>query len=142
MGIAIIKNKLFANIPEVNNDMDVLFYIKKQDINSLYLNYLKEITTFKDDVISEWLNISVKTLRTYRKPETSFKENIKEHIVMILSLYDHGIEVFGNAINFDKWLDSNNFYFDNKSPKDFLSTISGIRFIDDRLTAIEYGDNV
>ncbi|MEZ4822026.1 MAG: antitoxin Xre/MbcA/ParS toxin-binding domain-containing protein [Ignavibacteria bacterium] len=29
-----------------------------------------------------------------------------------------------------------------KSPITFLNTITGIRFVNDRLTAMEYGDNV
>ena len=34
-----------------------------------------------------------------------------------------------------------NYIFDGDQPIHFLSTISGIRFIDDRITGIEYGDN-
>jgi uncharacterized protein (DUF2384 family) len=54
---------------------------------------------------------------------------------------------------FESWLNQENFYFDNKSPVSFLNTITGspvsflntitgIKFIDDRLTAMQYGDNV
>jgi uncharacterized protein (DUF2384 family) len=54
----------------------------------------------------------------------------------------HGIHVFGTAAAFEEWLNKGNFYFDNKLPVSFLNTITGIKFIDDRLTAMEYGDNV
>ena len=33
-------------------------------------------------------------------------------------------------------------FLDYSKPIDYLNTITGIRFINDRLTAIEYGDNV
>lgn len=66
---------------------------------------------------------------------------MKENILLILSLVIHGIEVFGTKEKFEQWLDTKNFYFDNKSPVSFLNTVTGIRFVNDRLTAIEYGDN-
>ena len=135
-------NKKISGLPTLGNDSDIFFYIRNNVIDWTYLKCLKGLTTFNDDVISNWLNISVKTLRVYRKPDSHFKENLKEHIVLILALYNHGISVFETKENFDQWLNTNNIFFDNKSPKNFLDTISGIKFIDDRLTAIEYGDNV
>ncbi|WP_113925540.1 antitoxin Xre/MbcA/ParS toxin-binding domain-containing protein [Cognataquiflexum aquatile] len=131
-----------SHVPAIGNDIDILFFIKNEEVDLQYLNYLKEITSFSDEVIAHWLDVSVKTLRNYRKSESDLKESLKEHLVLLLSLYQHGTDVFGNAENFDKWLDTKNYFFDNLAPKDFLSTSSGIRFTDDRLTAMEYGDNV
>lgn len=131
-----------AEVPEISNFTKILFYLRQNNINSNYFNYLKEITTLSDEIISTWLNINSKTLRAYRKPESVSKDNIKEHLVLLISLYKHGTNVFESKENFDKWLVSENYFLDNKAPKKFLDTISGIKFIDDRLTAIEYGDNV
>lgn len=61
---------------------------------------------------------------------------------LTFSLYKHGILVFGSEKSFTKWLNSKNIIFDNKMPKEFLNTIEGIKFVDDRLTAIEYGDTI
>jgi uncharacterized protein (DUF2384 family) len=130
-----------SHVPSIGSDIDILFFIKNEEVDLQYLNYLKEITSFSDEVIAIWLDVSVKTLRNYRKSESDLKESLKEHLVLLLSLYQHGTDVFGNAENFDKWLDTKNYFFDNQAPKDFLSTSSGIRFTDDRLTAMEYGDN-
>jgi len=140
MATAALK-KTIEKVPHVSNHTDMLFYVKKNKIDGRYLNYLREASTFSDTVISDWLNISVKTLRTYTKPDTDLKDNIKEHLVMILSLYSHGADVFGNTQNFDEWLTTGNFYFDGKAPRDFIDTVSGIKHIDDQLTAMEYGDN-
>lgn len=131
-----------AEIPEIGNFTKILFYLRQNNVNWIYFNYLKEITTLNDEIISAWLNINSKTLRAYRKPESISKDNIKEHLVMLISLYEHGIDIFETKENFDKWLLTDNYFLDNKPPKDFLDTITGIKFIDDRLTAIEYGDNV
>lgn len=140
--MATLERKNIAAIPEIGNFTKILFYLRKNDINFNYFNYFREITTLNDDIISSWLNINSKTLRTYRKPESVSKDNIKEHLVILISLYNHGIDTFGDKENFDKWLISDNYFLDNKPPMDFLDTITGIKFIDDRLTAIEYGDNV
>jgi len=59
----------------------------------------------------------------------------------IMSLMKHGTEVFETEENFKKWLEKENFFFDKKAPIKFMNNYSGIKFIDDRLTAIEYGDN-
>ena len=129
-------------VPALSSDIDIHFFVKNEDVDVQYLNHLKAVSSFSDEVIANWLDISVKTLRNYRKVGSEIKESQKEHLVMLLSLYQHGISVFGSAAHFDKWLDTDNYFFDNRAPKDFLDTSSGIRFTDDRLTAMEYGDNV
>ena len=60
---------------------------------------------------------------------------------MLISLFKHGIEIFGDEEKFKQWLKTENFYFGQKTPVVFIDTASGIKFIDDRLTGIEYGDN-
>ncbi|GAB2679432.1 hypothetical protein GCM10027036_36860 [Flavihumibacter cheonanensis] len=134
--------KLTAEIPLQINDSEILYFLHSKEINSNYLNAIKKLTNFNDEVLAEWLNLSVKTYREYRKPKSIFKENIKEHILLLLALMKHGINVFGSAKAFEQWLNTSNFHFDNSKPTTFLNTVTGIKFVDDRLTAIEYGDNV
>ena len=138
----IATREIIAEVPEIRSFTKILFYLRQNNINWRYFNYLKEITTLNDEIISTWLNINSKTLRAYRKPESISKDNIKEHLVLLISLYKHGTAVFETKENFDKWLVTENYFLDSKAPKNFLETTSGIQFIDDRLTAIEYGDNV
>jgi hypothetical protein len=140
-GISSVKQNI-STIPEIGNFTKILFYLRNNDVNWNYFNYFKEITTLSDEITSNWLNINSKTLRAYRKPESTSKDNVKEHLVLIIALYQHGIDVFDGKENFDSWLISENYYFDRKAPMDFLDTITGIKFIDDRLTAIEFGDTV
>lgn len=130
------------DIPEQISDSEVLTYLQTKNIDWNYLNNIKKITDFNDEVISNWLNVSVKTYRSYRLPNNKFKDNVKEQIILLLSVVRHGINVFGTAKEFNQWLNSKNFFFDYKNPNTYLNTVSGIRYVDDRLTAIEYGDNV
>ncbi len=120
----------------------MFFYLNNNDVDIHYLNYFKNLTGQNDNIVSNWLNINARTLKNYLKSEVTLKDNTKEHIVHLIALYKHGIEIFGTKENFDNWLSLKNIFLDDKIPAEFLDTISGIKFIDSRLTAIEYGDNV
>lgn len=133
---------VLEDIPSQIHESEILYYLQKKDINWQYVDAIKKLTDFNDDKLADWLNMSVKTFREYRKPQSIFKENVKEHVLLLLALVRHGIAVFGTAVNFDQWLETPNFFFDNQKPASFLNTITGIRFADDRLTAMEFGDNV
>lgn len=139
---ATARNVTFKEIPGQINDSEILHFLYTEDINWKHVDAIKQLTGFTDDVLSDWLNISVRTFREYRKPESSFKENVKEQVLLLLALMKHGVKVFGSIKAFDQWLNTGNFFFDNKPPTTFLNTVTGIRFVDDRLTAMEYGDNV
>lgn len=138
----VLSKASIAKIPEIGDFTKILFFLRGNDINFNYFKYFKEISTLSDEITAKWLSINSKTLRAYRKPDSTSKDSVKEHLILLISLYEHGIDVFDNKENFDKWLISENKLLDNKAPKDFLDTITGIKFIDNRLTAIEYGDNV
>jgi uncharacterized protein (DUF2384 family) len=133
---------IIEEVPEQINDSEILNYLHTKDVNWKYVSAIRELTDFNDNVISDWLNLSVKTLREYRKPESTFKENVKEHVLVLLTLIKHGIDAFGSQGEFESWLSTDNFYFDNRQPATFLNTVTGIKFVNDRLTAMELGDNV
>jgi len=139
--MTLAQTNLLKGIPARVDTNITLGMIRTGKIGPQHLQAIKDLTLFNDEKISDWLDISVKTFRSYKKPHSVIKARIKEHAVMALSLIKHGIEVFGSKENFATWLEKENFFFDKKAPIDFMDTQSGIKFIDDRLTGIEYGDN-
>ena len=136
------KSIVLKEITGKINDSEILHILYSQDITWKHVQAIKHLTDFKDEILSSWLNVSVKTFREYKKPRSTFKGNFKEQVLHLLSLFKHGVEVFGSITAFDKWLHDKNFYFDSKTPASFINTITGIKFVDERLTAMEYGDNV
>lgn len=124
------------------SDIDILKYLRIEAKTEDYLNKIKSISKSNDKTISSWLNINEKTLRTYKHTNSQIKDNIKEHMIYLLRLMILGERVFGSKDEFDRWLNTPNFIFNNESPTKFINTITGIRFVIDRLTAMEYGDNV
>ncbi len=135
------EQNIYSAIPAQINPSQVLALVHAGKITSKYMHVLKAVSAIADDVISDWLNINVKTFRSYKSKNVKIKEDLQEHTLMLLSLMKHGAEVFGEADNFNEWLDTDNFYLNWKKPNIYLNTISGIQFIDDQLTGMEYGDN-
>jgi uncharacterized protein (DUF2384 family) len=135
-------NIILEEVPGHISDTEILHLLYSTNITWKHVDALKTLTEFNDEVLSDWLGISVKTFREYKKPQSTIKENVKEQVLVLLSLMKHGVSVFGSMDEFEKWLYQENFFLDYKSPISFLNTITGIKFIDDRLTALQYGDNV
>lgn len=143
-GINTHRNMDIPSISKISsrlNTMEILNLIDSGSINSSYLQKLKSLSKVSDKIISNWLNINVKTFRAHKNSNLAIKEDIQEHIIILISLIKHGIDVFGDIENFNKWLETENFHFGGKAPTDYLNTISGIKFTDDRLVGMEYGDN-
>ena len=140
--MTIAQANILKNIPSRVDTNVTLGMIKSDKVGPQHLQAIKDLTLFSDEKISDWLDISVKTFRLYKKPDSTIKARIQEQTVMALSLIKHGLEVFGSTEDFSTWLEKENFFFDKKAPIDFMNTNSGIKFIDDRLTALEFGDNV
>jgi uncharacterized protein (DUF2384 family) len=139
--MTVVEANILKGIPSRVDTNVTLGLIKTDKVGPEHLQAIKSLTMFNDEEISDWLDISVKTYRSYKKPDSVIKARIKEQAVMTLSLIKHGMEVFNTKQAFSKWLEQENFYFDKKAPIEFMNTNSGIKFIDDRLTALEYGDN-
>lgn len=123
-------------------DIEVLVYMAHNIIDTSHLKSIKKLTRYKDAAIARWLHISPRTLNTYNSTKKVLDKRLSEQVIMLRTVLEKGNAVFGNSEAFDTWLDTSNFFFDGKKPINFLDTTSGIRYIFDRLTALEYGDNV
>lgn len=137
----VVEKESLKNIPSKVDTSEILKLVKSDGEPRGYFSILKHLTNEDDEKISGWLNISVKTFRNHKKRNKAIKPLLMEHAIMLISLFKHGIDIFGNQFQFRQWLEKENFYFDRKAPIRFIDTISGIQFIDNRLTALEYGDN-
>jgi uncharacterized protein (DUF2384 family) len=129
-------------IPSKTSEPEVLYAVRQNKITSNYLEDLKKLSGLKDELLSNSLNLNIKTFRSYKLKSIPMKPYLQEHVFTLLSLFKHGIAFFGSSDKFGEWLQKENYFFDNDMPIHFLDTISGIRFTESRLTAMEYGDNV
>lgn len=128
--------------PNQLNDYSVLYYLQQHSFTPAHVQLLRATTQLKDYILAKLLHLTPKTFAKYSEQSSTIKKDTQEHILMLTALFKHGGSVFESTDNFNKWLKTDNTYLDNQKPLTFLDTISGIRFIDDRLTALEHGDNV
>ncbi len=131
-----------TKLPMLNEPVSVYISVSSTLHDKILIKRVEDTIHINDDIIADWLNITPRTYRNYKTKDTTFKPNMREHLIMLLSLYEHGEEVFSNASAFEKWLNTPNIFLDNTAPKNFMNTINGIKMVDDRLTALEYGENV
>jgi len=138
----VIQGNLLEEIPNRLSESEVLYSLRTNTIDTRYLNAMKELTSFSLETMAEWLNVTPRTLRNYSQQKTTWNESFKEHLLLLLGLFKHGRQVFGTSGAFDDWLKLKNFHFDDCAPVTFLNTVTGVRFVDNSLTAMEFGDNV
>lgn len=141
------KNKVneaaAALLPNIDNLTDAYYYVKDNVQDNILFEQFDKTIKLGDETVAKWLSITSKTLENYRKRKRlRLKTALKEHMVLLLSLYEHGREVFGSIQEFETWLSHKNILLDDTEPSEFLDTITGVSFIDNRLTAIEFGENV
>ena len=85
----------------------------------------------------EWatmLHVSKRSLE--RKKLTSSQS---EKLTEVALLYDYGLDVFGDAKKFPRWLERSNLALGGITPKSLLDTNQGIKAIKTELFKIEYG---
>lgn len=91
---------------------------------------------------SDWskiLHVSERTMQRYKKEKKRFDSLHSEKLLLIMLLFQKGIEVFGNASKFITWIDSKNIALGGIKPKNLLDNAFGINLIKDELIKIEHG---
>jgi len=123
------------------NDAEVAYALLNNKVDTESLRSLKEETGVSGEALSAWLHVTPKTLRNYLVRKSALSETLGEQVLFLRALFRHGASVFGSVKDFETWLERENLMLDRMKPKDFLGSVSGVRFIDDQLYGMEYGDN-
>ena len=63
-----------------------------------------------------------------------------EHVLKMISLHRHGMEVFGDEYALHRWLQKPAYGLGNKIPFQLMNTSSGLDLIINELKRIEWGD--
>lgn len=85
------------------------------------------------------LEISPKTLYSYRHSNKTLPIRINEQILKLEELYKKGIELFENSDRFNQWMKSESYGLGNVKPIDMINSITGIDLIYEELIRIEFG---
>ncbi len=68
-------------------------------------------------------------------------DKLKKYFSLYTKVYKHGVKIFGSQKLFNKWLKSKNHFVNEKPHIKKMLTLKGLKFIDDKLTGMQYGDN-
>jgi uncharacterized protein (DUF2384 family) len=137
-----LENKDSKEGTEVHEPAAVYNYMQTRLPDFGFVQRLYGLVNLTEETLAYWLSITPKTIRSYRKnQDLKLKANTKEQIVMLLLLYNHGQEVFGDVKTFESWLSAPNISLGGVAPQQFLNTVNGIRLVDNKLTALAFGEN-
>lgn len=132
--------ELLKEVPTEVTEKVAISYATDHLITQKYLNLL--VKAFADEPTTRVLvKLPKQSISKVANQTLIEKRHVRVRTIMLLSLFKHGKEVFGSISMFRKWLRKPNYMFDEKPPINLLKTFPGIRFVDNSLTAMQYGDN-
>ncbi len=118
----------------------LLVKIAKEGINASNLEELYVLTNHNKHFFAEMLLISTKTIERYVKENKKFNVSESEKLIKLQEVYKWGIDVFGNAEEFNRWIEKPAYGLNNEIPKDLLKTSTGTKLVEDELVRIAYGE--
>lgn len=122
----------------LNDRLLMVEVIKKGITYSLF----EEIQKLSSLTSQEWatiLNLSTRSLQRYKEQDQLFKPIQSEKIMELGEIFILGNEVFGDADQFKRWLETPSFAIGNVRPADLLADSFGQQLVTDELNRIHYG---
>lgn len=127
----------FLGKPLASTEQDYIVAIRK-GIPAEVVIALSEKTMLPTAELAEILQIPAQSSKSF-SADAMLSKSQGEGVVMIARLYAMGEEVFGNTIEFNKWLNGKVPALGKQKPKDYLDTISGINLLMNELGRIQHG---
>jgi putative toxin-antitoxin system antitoxin component (TIGR02293 family) len=136
--IDLFSKNISYNAIDDQNIMSLIALVRQGIKFPVFVNFMEK-SPFDLAEWSGFLHISERTMQRYKKEERTFDALQSEKILEIALLYKKGIEVFGNTINFNTWLNTLNLALGKIKPKELFDSSFGISLLKDELTRIEHG---
>ena len=137
-------NSMFSaneiNFKQFLSDKMLLVQAIKMGIPYNLFELIKEKSPFNQDDWASFLGISTRTLlRNKQKRDFVFDAIPSEKIIELAEVTALGKEVFDTDIQFENWLNQNNFALGGLKPIDLLSNSYGKDLVMTELNKIDYG---
>jgi len=128
-------------IPGIAKERDIVYFVNTSRKGLSYEAFIKiaQQTPFSIDDWSSFLHLSERTMQRYKKENKPFDPIHTEKILEIALLYDKGTDTFGDATNFNLWLETPNIGLGGVKPKSLLDSTFGITMLRNSLVRIENG---
>jgi putative toxin-antitoxin system antitoxin component (TIGR02293 family) len=138
-----VKTKTRSVLTDYEKHLDDRLWLVEESIAGIPVSAVYEligVTHLKKEFIARMLNISSKTLDRYRLIEKRLTPAASELMLRLFSLYKQGEKIFGNSVEFQKWVEEPAYGLGYKVPKSIIQTSAGIELVMDELIRIEFGD--
>ena len=124
------------------NATDIISLIHSGKITAETIDELLCLSRLSNKEVARLLGLSTRTFDRIRKAaKERLSDAIQERIIVLMALYQQGHRVFKSREAFDAWLRQENTHLGGKQPYEYLSFFAGIRFVHNRLYAMELGYN-
>lgn len=101
---------------------------------------LADKTGVKKDMLAQWLEISLKTLKRYQQENKKLNAKESELVLKLYGLFGRGETVFGSFGEFRLWLKEPAYGLNGQIPEELLYTSEGVNMVNEELDRIAYGD--
>lgn len=130
---------IYGYKPFYTDDISLLAQSKKGLMANAALDFLS-LSGFTQDEFQETFKTTVKTIQNHVNRDLTLDAALSEKLLKSFALFDKGIEVFGSANDFHRWLNAPAYGLGNQLPFTLMDTITGIQLIEEELIRIEFGD--
>ncbi|MCJ8210184.1 MbcA/ParS/Xre antitoxin family protein [Mucilaginibacter sp. RS28] len=98
------------------------------------------LSGFSHQEFQDTFKTTVKTIQNYAGNAQKLDPSLSEKILKSFALFEKGIEIFGSADVFHKWLNTPAYGLGNQVPFELMDTFTGMTLIEEELIRLEYGD--
>ncbi len=119
------------------SSMELIAVIKK-GLPGSAIGKMAEMFDVNKAQIYSLLHLKPKTAQR-ASAKSSLSVDTSDHIVQILKIYEHCLDVFGSNEKTSRWLTTPNHALGGELPIHLMDTMEGISLINDTVTRIEYG---
>jgi putative toxin-antitoxin system antitoxin component (TIGR02293 family) len=124
--------------PAYTNDISLLMR-SKEGLNAKAALDFISLSGFTQNEFQETFKTTVKTIQNHVTRELTLDSVLSEKLLKSFELFDKGVEIFGTADNFHRWLNKPAFGLGYQVPITLMDTITGIKLIMEELLRIEFG---
>lgn len=119
-----------------------VLYVARKTVDLYPVERFQELSAKLQFTQLEWaeiLHISDRTLQRYLKEEKAFEGLYAEHLYQLENMAELGVEVFGNAKAFEKWLRTRREVLGEIQDFSTLRSFWGVKLIGNELGRMEHG---
>ena len=108
----------------IHTAYDIVFSARRGVSPKVFYD-LAQVTKMSEKTLASLLNLSARTISNYKEQRKKLEPVYSEHLLKLITLFQHGEELFGTIDQFNQWLQKP-FWNSRELPFDWLITPGGI----------------